>query len=89
MQGRAFLEVAQRLCLEQTEADWRTAAGRAYYALRHQGREALERWGFLPGPREQIHTFVRLRFTSARPPDLHRIGTILDSTLAKTEEGEA
>jgi hypothetical protein len=33
MDGRAFLAVARRLAHEPTEADWRSAAGRAYYAL--------------------------------------------------------
>ena len=38
MDGRAFLNVARRLAQEPTEADWRTAAGRAYYALMLEGK---------------------------------------------------
>jgi hypothetical protein len=46
-----------------------------------EGREALERWGFLPGPRENIHTFVRLRYTYARHADLSLIGRALDGLV--------
>jgi hypothetical protein len=62
MDGRAFLTVARRLAHEHTEADWRSAAGRAYYALLLEGKAAFQRWGFTPPPRDQIHRFVRLCF---------------------------
>jgi hypothetical protein len=78
MQGRAFLDVARRLSLEKTEADWRSAANRAYYALMQEACEALERWGFVPGPRENVHTFVRLRFIYGHHQDLHSVGYTLD-----------
>lgn len=75
MDGRDFLIVAQRLSQDQTEADWRTAAGRAYYALMQEAREILEKWGFTPLGREDIHRFVRLRFTYAQDPTLKQIAS--------------
>jgi hypothetical protein len=81
MDGRAFLDVAQRLAKESTEADWRTAAGRAYYALLEEGRLMLKRWGFTPGPREPLHSFVRLRFVYATDQDLKDIGWKLDDLV--------
>jgi uncharacterized membrane-anchored protein len=78
MDGRAFLAVAQRLAQEATEADWRSAAGRAYYALLQEGRSALERWGFSIPPRDWLHAFVRLRFVGAAHPDCQGMGRSLD-----------
>ena len=70
MDGRAFLDVAQRLLQASTEADWRSAAGRAYYALMLEGRAALQRWGFTIPRTEQIHRFVRLHFLYAGDSDM-------------------
>jgi hypothetical protein len=78
MDGRAFLEVGRRLSQERTEADWRSAAGRAYYALLLEGKGALRRWGFPPPPRDQLHRFVRLSFVYAADSDLKKIGLILE-----------
>lgn len=78
MNGRAFLDVARRLSQEPTEADWRSAAGRAYYAVLLEGKSALRRWGFPPPPRDQLHRFVRLSFVYAADLDLKRIGQVLE-----------
>jgi hypothetical protein len=82
MVGRAFLDVAQRLSQERTEADWRSAAGRAYYALLLEGKATLRRWGFLPPPRDQLHRFVRLCIVYAADSDLKKIGLVMED-LAK------
>jgi hypothetical protein len=78
MDGRAFLAVAQRLAQVQTEADWRTAAGRAYYALMLECLETLQRWGFAPLPRDNVHPWVRLRLIYAANPDVRGIGSALE-----------
>lgn len=44
MNGRAFLEVARGLAQDATEAHWRSALGRAYYALLLEARDLLLRW---------------------------------------------
>ncbi len=78
MDGRAFLGFARLLVGGTTEANWRSAAGRAYYALLLEGRESLGRWGFAPPPHHQVHAFVRLRFSYAADPDLKVIGDVVD-----------
>lgn len=78
MDGRAFLDVADRLALRQTEADWRTSAGRAYYGLFQECRAALEAWGFVPASGEQVHRFVRLHFAYPADADLKGIAKTLE-----------
>jgi len=78
MEGRRFLDVARAVVQGQTEAHWRTAAGRAYYALLLEARTALQRWGFPTPPRDRVHAFVRLQFTSAARRDVKEIGYALE-----------
>jgi uncharacterized protein (UPF0332 family) len=76
MDGRAVLGVADELAAGTTEAHWRAAAGRAYYALFHEARAALESWGFAP-PHREAHRFVREHFTYPAEADLKQIGSAL------------
>jgi hypothetical protein len=78
MPGRDFLGIAHENVAGKTPAHWRGAAGRAYYALMLECREALFRWGFKLPPRDNVHTFVRLRFSFAADIDLKDIGMDLD-----------
>jgi hypothetical protein len=78
MNGRSFLDAATDSAAGPREAHWRTAAGRAYYALLHEARLALERWGFPMPPGESIHTFVRRRFAFAAHSDLKALSDTLD-----------
>jgi hypothetical protein len=80
MDGRAFLLVAQRLAQASSEADWRTAAGRAYYTLMLEAREALRRWGFSIPKGDQIHRFVRLRLPYAADSDLRDVSLTLEES---------
>src|SRR5438046_2511130 len=78
MRGSEFLDLAQEIVRGGTEVHWRGAAGRAYYALMLESRDALLGWGFAAPPRENIHAFVRLRFTFPASPDVLLIGRALD-----------
>src|SRR5437660_9508651 len=78
MRGRDFLLVAQQFIRGGTEAHWRSAAGRTYYALLIESRDLLQRWGFNLPPRDKVHASVRLRFTYAADPDMKDVGLALD-----------
>jgi hypothetical protein len=78
MDGRAFLDAARELVQGADEAYWRSGASRAYYALLHEGRAALTRWGFPMPPKEDLHRFVRFRFTFPADPDLRRVGDAVE-----------
>ncbi|MCE9531136.1 MAG: hypothetical protein K8T89_08430 [Planctomycetes bacterium] len=77
MRPRVFLDLAKRLVIIPNEANWRCAAGRAYYALMLECRDALGKWGFALPKRDSIHFFVRSRFINTNDPDLQIIGKAL------------
>ena len=64
MTGPDFLALAARLVAESTEADWRTAASRAYYAAFHVGRRWLEDVGFRVPQSDRAHAYLWLRFSN-------------------------
>ncbi|HZY84519.1 MAG TPA: hypothetical protein VFE78_06795 [Gemmataceae bacterium] len=78
MGGREFLQSARHLLADPSEANWRSATGRAYYALLHEGRAVLDRWGFPLPPRESIHAFVRRHFAYPVHPDLGQVDNAFD-----------
>jgi hypothetical protein len=78
MRGRQFLELAREIIKGGSERHRRGAAGRAYYALLLECRDALDAWGFPAPRRDAVHTFVRQRFNSTANADLRAIYDVLD-----------
>jgi hypothetical protein len=88
MDGRAFLIVALDLAAGPTEAHWRAAAGRAYYALFHECLSTLEHWGFSLPRRDRAHAVVRLRLTYATDAEVKAIGWALDDLVKLRNEAD-
>src|SRR5437764_6462967 len=78
MDGRAFLTVARDNLSGNSEAHWRSAAGRAYYALMLEVRDSLVAWGLSPSTRGGVHQYIRLRVFTSTDADMKRIGQALD-----------
>lgn len=81
MPGRGFLRVAQDVVAGKTEYHWRAASVHAYYALLLECRDALDRWGFIKPRADNVHHWVRLRFSYASEADLKALGQLLDSLV--------
>ena len=83
MPGRGFLDVASESAAGSSEFHWRSATVDAYYALFLECRDALFKWGFVHPRRDNIHTWVRLRFTYSRQNDLKQIADALDKLVRR------
>src|SRR5262249_51250360 len=78
----AFLILAERLAQESTEAEWRTAASRAYYAAFHAAKELLAVLGFVMPRDDTAHRQVSYRLQNCGHPQVVAAGAQLD-TLRK------
>jgi uncharacterized protein (UPF0332 family) len=65
MHGRDFLHLAQSLLSGSTEAEWRSAVSRAYYAAFHVARDLLLHCQFAVPRGEQAHGYLWLRLSNA------------------------
>ncbi len=64
MTGPDFLPLARRLAAGSTEAEWRTAVSRAYYAAFHVARRLLEDVGFRVPRADRAHAHLWLRLSN-------------------------
>ena len=78
MDGREFLPIARDLSQGATEAYWRTAAGRAYYAVMLEIRDAFIRWGLSAPPQRSVHISVRQRLYTSKDGDMKQVAQMLD-----------
>jgi uncharacterized protein (UPF0332 family) len=74
MNPRDFLSLAEALITELSEADWRTAVSRGYYAAFHVARELLEACGFVVPRADQAHAYLQLRLVNCGHADVGEAG---------------
>src|SRR5262249_22533211 len=74
MNPRDFLNVAAALIAGPSEADWRTAGSRAYYAAFHVARNLLRQCGFVVPKADQAHAYLWLRLANCGHPDVTKAG---------------
>lgn len=74
MQGEDFLDLADALAAEDSEAAWRTSVSRSYYAAFHVARNLLRDMGFTVPWGPQAHLFVSSRLDGAGHVDIQQTG---------------
>ena len=87
MDGRDFLKVADTLLAGNTEAEWRSAVSRAYYAAFHVARELLGQCGFQVPQGERAHAYLWLRLSNAGDPRVQNAGARLQ--IRRRERNQA
>jgi uncharacterized protein (UPF0332 family) len=87
MDAGDFLVVADKPSLAATEADWRSAVSRAYYAAFHVARGLLASCRFKIPRSEKAHVFLAFRLSNSGDPTVQSAGDNLD--LLRTERNRA
>ena len=78
MDARDFHTLAQQLSLAATEAAWRSAVSRAYYAAFHTARQLMEDLGFLVPRADRAHAYLWLRLANCGEPQVGKAGQALN-----------
>jgi uncharacterized protein (UPF0332 family) len=73
-----FLNLADDLAQRGSEADWRTAVSRAYYAAFHAARELLSALGFQVPRASQAHGYLWKRLANCGDPVITLAGNDLN-----------
>jgi uncharacterized protein (UPF0332 family) len=79
MNWRAFLSLATRLAAAATEAGWRTAVSRAYYAVFHVARSLLAELNFTVPRADRAHQYLVFRLSNCGEPAVEQSGRDLDT----------
>ena len=78
IQGRDFLTLAETWIKAATEAEWRFAVSRAYYAAFHEARRLLRSLGFQVPRGDQAHAYLWLRLSNCGDPSTVLAGSDLN-----------
>jgi uncharacterized protein (UPF0332 family) len=79
MAFRDYLALATTLAAGTSEAEWRSAISRAYYAAFHVARELLLSLGFRVPQAERGHSYLWLRLANAGVADVRIAGNRLNA----------
>jgi uncharacterized protein (UPF0332 family) len=79
MNWRDFLALAARLAAEATEADWRTAVSRAYYAAFHVARTLLSDLRFTVPRADRAHQYLVFRLSNSGEASVEQAGRDLET----------
>jgi uncharacterized protein (UPF0332 family) len=79
MNWRDFLLLATRLGAGTTEADWRTAVSRAYYAAFHIARRSFADSGFSVPRADRAHQYLVFRLSNSGEAVVEQAGRELDT----------
>jgi uncharacterized protein (UPF0332 family) len=73
------MQLAEQLAAGSSQAEWRSAVSRAYYAAFHMARRLLEQCEFQVSRSEQAHAYLWRRLSNAGHGDTQFAGRELDS----------
>ena len=79
MNWRDFLILATRLASATTEADWRTAASRAYYAAFHVARRLFADLNFAVPRADRAHQYLVFRLSNSGESAVEQAGRDLET----------
>lgn len=79
MNWRDFLSLAARLAADPTEADWRTAVSRAYYAAFHVARALLAGLNFTVPRADRAHQYLVFRLSNCGESAAEHAGRDLET----------
>lgn len=79
MDFRDYLNLAVALVNGSTEAEWRSAVSRAYYAAFHVARQLLTSLNFAVPLAERAHGYLWLRLANAGHADVRNAGNRLNA----------
>lgn len=79
MNWRDFLLLASRLATATTEADWRTAVSRAYYAAFHVARRLIADLRFTVPRADRAHQYLVFRLSNSSESAVEQAGRDLDT----------
>jgi uncharacterized protein (UPF0332 family) len=79
MDFRDYLTLAAALAAGSTEAEWRSAVSRAYFAAFHVARELLLGLGFRAPQADRAHSYLWLRLANAGVADVKLAGNRLNA----------
>lgn len=79
MNWRDFLSLAARLAADATEAHWRTAVSRAYYAAFHVARRLLANLNFIIPRADRAHQYLVFRLSNCGESAVERAGRDLET----------
>lgn len=74
-----FLSLARRLAGDATEADWRSAVSRAYYAAFHDARQLLADLNFTIPRADRAHQYLVFRLSNSGEPAVESAGRDLET----------
>ena len=79
MNPREFLALARVLSLDTTQAAWRTAVSRAYYAAFHVARLLLTDLGFVVPQADRAHAYLWLRLNNCGDSQVQQAAVSLNT----------
>src|SRR5438270_12092799 len=79
MNWRDFLLLAARLAAGTSEAEWRTAISRAYYAAFHVARRLLTDLNFVVPRADRAHQYLVFRLSNSGESAVEQVGRDLET----------